>query len=110
MIWLDAVPPLSPLNLKAKRSSEGVVLSWTRPLPVRDGEVPYGYVVYRVGKKEPADVNNPKNIVWIGFDSKETSFTDHGYSKRGKYIYMVTALDRLKNESAPSNKVSIRAK
>ncbi len=110
MIWLDANPPLSPLRLKASHTSNGVRLSWNAPLPVRDGKTAYGYVIYCFEKKERIDINNPRNIIHITFDNKQTSFTDLRDNKPDKYVYLVTALDRMKNESTPSNKVTVKIK
>ncbi|PWG80769.1 glycoside hydrolase [Pararcticibacter amylolyticus] len=110
MIWLDAIPPLAPLELEATASQEGVKLKWNPPLPVRDGESAYGYVVYRFDKKERVDINNPKNIIHIGFNRSETFYTDKSYGHTGKYVYLVTAIDRLKNESTPSNVAKVKVK
>ncbi len=110
MIWLDAIPPLPPLNLKASASSQGVVLNWTAPLPVRDGESAYGYVVYRFEKKDRIDIGSPQNIIHISFNSDELSFTDNTPGQTRKYVYLVTAIDRLKNESPPSNTAKVRLK
>lgn len=109
MIWLDAIPPLSPLNLSAVRTADGVKLSWQRPIAVRDGETAYGYVVYRFLKGEGQDITDARKIVRIQFGADNVSFVDRSGLK-GKYIYCVTALDRLKNESLPSNQVKVKIK
>lgn len=110
MIWLDAIPPQSPLNLQVKRSKGKNELTWNQPLPVRDNEAAYGYVVYRFDKGENIDINNPEKIRNISFDSSKLSFQDQETKKRSKYVYVVTTLDRLKNESLPSNSIQVKSK
>lgn len=104
MLWLDDVPPLAPLNLQAVVTDNGfVVLNWKEPLLARDNETAYGYVIYRFNEGEPVDITNPTKILRISFDKKLTSFTDYTVKRGVQYQYVVTALDRVKNESLPSN-------
>lgn len=105
MLWLDAVDPQSPLNLKARLSSRTVDLSWEEPMRVRDGETAYGYVIYRFDENEPVDIANAAKIIKISYEKNDLSFIDQTPSIGKKYKYVVTAVDRLKNESAPSNTV-----
>jgi len=111
MLWLDDVPPQAPLELQASRiAANQVILHWSEPLKARDGETAYGYVVYRFKKGEKVDIENPKNILKISFDSSTTSFTDENALPDADYLYTVTAIDRLKNESVPSNIVQVETK
>lgn len=110
MIWMDAVPPLSPLKLKASRVPGGVLLKWSEPIAVRDGEVAYGYVIYRFDKNERIDINNPEHIIHVSFNAKTTTYTDSSDKQSGKYIYLVTSIDRMKNESTPSNAATVKVK
>jgi len=110
MIWLDAIPPQSPLKLAVKRSKGSNELTWESPLPVRDNEPAYGYVVYRFETGEEIDINNPDKIRNISFDSSKRSFLDKDTRKRARYTYVVTTLDRLKNESLPSNDIKVKSK
>jgi len=65
----------------------------------------YGYVVYKFDGNEKVNLNDPKHILHIQYNSS-TYFIDNDV-KRGKtYLYVVTALDRLKNESEPSPTVA----
>jgi uncharacterized lipoprotein YddW (UPF0748 family) len=104
MAWKDDVAPLAPLNLKiAKSKNKKALLTWEKPYEVRDGETAYGYVVYRFKSNEVVDISNAKHIVKIIFGADETSFSDDKLEASGKYKYVVTALDRMKNESPNSN-------
>ncbi len=108
MIWLDDVPPQSPLSLKVSMNPhKQAVLSWQAPLEARDKETASGYVVYRFPEGEPTDIQNPKNILKISFDASETAFVDDTAEPGSKYIYTVTALDRVKNESSAANLAGI---
>lgn len=57
---------------------------------------PYRYVVYRFGKGESVNLDNPANIVEI--TSKPYYVLPGGLS--GKYVFVVTVLDRMQNESS----------
>lgn len=110
MIWLDVIPPQSPLKLQAKRSKGRNVLSWQKPLEIRDEGPAYGYVLYRFDKDDRIDLNNAGKIRNISFDGSLLSFTDTRTKKRDKYVYVVTAIDRMKNESLPSNSIKVKSK
>jgi uncharacterized lipoprotein YddW (UPF0748 family) len=108
MLWLDVVDPNPPYELLAKALPRGVQLQWKEGIVSEDGEKAYGYVVYRFDKGQTINIENPKNILNITFNASETSFVDHSVSANKSYIYVVTAIDRLKNESAVSNVAEVR--
>jgi len=110
MLWLDEIPPLAPLNLKARSKKNRIVLSFKAPYKLRDNESAYGYVVYRFERNETVDIKNPKNIVKISFDRSGRSFEDKSIISGNTYQYVVTSIDRLKNESDASNVVIINAR
>lgn len=101
MPWLDDVPPESPANLKVARAEQGlaVFLSWDKPRVAPDGDRAFGYVIYRFNEGETIDLDNAQNILYIGYDAEQTSYQDHLVRPDGHYKYVVTSLDRLKNES-----------
>lgn len=109
MPWLDDVVPNQPLHLTAEAHTDGVHLSWEKPLKALDGETASGYVVYRFNEGEKVDVLDPRNIIRIRFEDF-TKFIDTTVEKGKRYNYLVTALDRLKNESEPSGPVGIQTK
>jgi hypothetical protein len=59
---------------------------------------PVRYVVYRFAKGEELDLNDATKIV--GF-TQSTFFPLASQNGKKKYTYVVTALDRLHNESKP---------
>jgi uncharacterized lipoprotein YddW (UPF0748 family) len=109
MPWLDDVVPNQPLNLTAEAQHDGVHLKWEKPLKATDGETASGYVIYRFNEGEKIDVLDAKNILKISFEDFP-SFIDTNVEKGKRYNYLVTALDRLKNESEPSGPVGIQVR
>jgi len=104
MLWLDEIPPLSPLLLQATVTNNGFcVLNWQEPYMARDNETAYGYVIYRFNAGEAINLEDATKILRVSYDKKLTSFTDYNLQRGVQYQYVVTALDRVKNESLPSN-------
>jgi uncharacterized lipoprotein YddW (UPF0748 family) len=101
MLWLDSVPPNAPRNVKAIQGKTGVDLKWDVPFLAKDNEPVYGYVIYRFDGDEKVNLTDPQYILNIQYDPT-TAFTDETVEKGHIYLYVVTALDRLKNESEPS--------
>jgi len=109
MPWLDDVEPNQPQNLTAEAQTDGVNLKWNKPLKAKDGETASGYVVYRFEEGEKISVLDAKNIIHVSFEDF-TFYLDTNAEKGKRYNYLVTALDRLKNESEPSGPVGVQAK
>ncbi|MBB5636772.1 uncharacterized lipoprotein YddW (UPF0748 family) [Pedobacter cryoconitis] len=109
MPWLDEIVPNAPQGLAAEAVGVGVQLKWAAPLKAEDGETASGYVIYRFDEGEKISVVNPKNIIKISFENI-TSFLDTGIVRGKRYTYLVTALDRLKNESEPGGPVGVETK
>ncbi len=105
MLWLDSVPPNAPKNLVAKPSTGGVMLNWNTPDTAKDGESVYGYVVYRFAGTDSVDLNNPKYILHIAYNA-DTAYEDKTTERGKTYLYVVTAIDRIKNESDPTPTVA----
>jgi len=98
MKWLDSIPPIAPV-VKGSNTSHGYFLQWTQMNPNHEN---LRYLVYRFPKNEKPDLNDPRRIVAITTQSKYVDAAADTLSS----FYMITALDRLWNESAPSNKVT----
>jgi uncharacterized lipoprotein YddW (UPF0748 family) len=108
MPWIDDVMPNPPSALTANATATGVELKWEKPMLATDGESASGYVVYRFEEGEKINILNPKNIAHIGFDAYNF-YIDTNVNKGKRYNYLVTALDRIKNESEPSGPVGVQA-
>jgi hypothetical protein len=110
MDWLDQVKPNAPRNLLVKSRAKEVEISWDAPLEAIDGDKAYGYLVYRFKRGEKIDSEQAEHIIHISFSATQTSFIDTKVSTNQSYVYVVRAIDRLKNESEPSNAASISVK
>lgn len=112
MPWLDSIPPNSPkwVAAQAIQEGKGMFLEWEEPLLAGDGEPVYGYVIYRFNKGEEINLEDPKNILHISYAAKQRSYTDSQTRPDGAYVYVVTAIDRIKNESKPSDYLAIVVK
>jgi len=106
MPWKDDKPAMDPRNLRAHLLSSGkVLLIWSHP----DSSIePRDVARYNVFRSEFSPVNfmNAKNLIHITAQA-DTFFVDRTVQPGHRYYYVVTALDRVNNESPPSNLVSI---
>ena len=100
MTWLDSIPPLPPRDLKAAVTTEGVELFWQQSAEAMDGDGATSYVVYRFeGRRPRLRLDDPRHIVARCMGESSTRFVDKTADPKKKYVYAVTALDRLHNES-----------
>ncbi|MFN3135661.1 MAG: family 10 glycosylhydrolase [Candidatus Kryptonium sp.] len=107
MFWKDSVPPNPPVGLSIRKISSDVwQLVWSNPEPASDGEKPSYYVVYRSEGDGMVNINDPANIIAIVPSALSLNlYTDKIPDTSKIYTYVVTSLDRLKNESQPSSLV-----
>jgi len=96
MRWLDSIAPPPPV-VRGISTANGYLLEWLPPNPA---EVTLRYAVYRFPKGDRIDLSNPERILAL---TPETKYLD--VEPTGSSTYVVTTLDRLWNESVPSNKV-----
>ncbi|MEL6134609.1 MAG: fibronectin type III domain-containing protein [Bacteroidota bacterium] len=97
MSWKDSIPPLAPQSLKGKNFENGTIgLTWTSPDTASDGQRAHYYVVYRFGKEDAINMDSPAHILGI---TQKTHFIDEQPQPLSDYTYVVTAVDRLHNES-----------
>ena len=100
MPWLDSIPPLPPRDLKAADTAEGIELFWQQPTEAQDGDGANSYVIYRFeGRRPRLRLNDPRCIVGRPIGESSTRFIDKTADPKKKYVYAITALDRLNNES-----------
>ena len=106
MPWLDNKAPSAPVGLTAHNGQEGVKLNWRS----KDDET--YYAIYRFTDKEARDIQNPANIVKLIRKQKGSvqSYVDTTVLEKGKYRYVVTAVDRLHNESTASGPATVNIK
>ncbi|QEK52438.1 family 10 glycosylhydrolase [Pedobacter aquae] len=109
MLWLDSISPNRPENLLAVQTNKSVLLSWNLPSKAKDGDAAYGFTIYRFEDNEPLDIDKASAIKKVFFGAI-TSWEDQDIIKGKKYTYVVTALDRLKNESEHAIPVTVSIK
>lgn len=107
MPWKDGVPPQPPLALSGRvENGTSVRLTWQPPERAGDGEIASRFVLYRLGGTKRSR-DDASAIRWVS-PRTETSFLDDlSRPDAVRYTYCVTSLDRLGNESGPSNTVAV---
>ncbi len=101
MLWLDSIAPNAPRSFSHRIINGNVELKWEIPLLAKDKEPIYGYIIYRFDGDEKVDLTDPKYILHIQYNDL-TTYIDKTINKGKTYLYVITAIDRLKNESEPS--------
>jgi len=106
MSWKDDKPPMDPQNLRAHVLSSGnILLIWSSPdSSLEKNDVRY-YNIFR-SEKSPVDFMDAANLIHITAKA-DTFFVDKSIEPGKQYYYVVTALDRVNNESPPSNEIAI---
>ncbi len=96
MLWKDSIPARAPAQLSVVSKGSHVRLRWSRSQPAQDGQEATYYVLYRFRSNEPTDLRNPASILTV---QRDTTFADLRTAPGVEYLYIVTACDRLHNES-----------
>ncbi len=96
MKWLDSLAPEAPV-VKAVPSSQGTLLQWQTGSSKKE---PVRYVVYRFVNNEAVNLERAEKIISV---LSKNEFMDLEANRYQKCTYVVTALDRLWNESKASN-------
>ncbi len=110
MPWKDDLSPYPPERLSVKRVNQvGAVLNWSLPskLP-RDSDMVKSFVVYRFDEGESLNLENPTKILSIIRNIGMLSYIDKTVSPRNNYVYIITALDRMQNESEGSEPFTLK--
>ena len=94
--FIDDKAPDKVRKMKKIWTEDGYVLFWTAPKYREEMNRAVQYVVYRFDAKEKVDIDDSSHIVAITRDNFYKLPYEDG---KTKYRYVVTALDRLHNES-----------
>jgi len=100
MNWLDSVPPGAPEALVLDTVNKGIRLRWTAPDKGKAEDSTLYYLVYRFNEGEELNTDYADHILGIIYN--KTEFVDKRILPRHKYIYLISATDRLWNESKTS--------
>lgn len=101
MPFIDDKRPKKPRKVKAVWTSSGYLLFWTPPRGKNWDDVATKYVVYRFNKGERVNLDDPSKIVTI---TNKTMYKLPYADGKTKYRYVVTAVDRMNNESKGKKK------
>lgn len=107
MSWKDNVAPLPATSLNAVASGlNAITLNWTKPASVSNElDNVKRFAIYR-STTTTVDISNANNLLAITWNDT-TAYTDLTAVQGSNYYYVVTALDRLQNESTISNTASV---
>ena len=98
MPFIDDKAPKKPRKLKAMWMPDGYYLFWTAPKAKTEMDAAKFYVIYCFPKGHKIDINSSTYIFAV---TSETMYKLPYNFGNEKYTYVVTALDRLQNESKP---------
>ena len=96
MPFIDGKGPHEPKKVKVVKVDNAQVLFWTAPKGSGWKDAPCKYVVYRFDQGEKIDLANPMKIAAI---TENTFYRLPEGNKGAKQVYVVTAMDRMNNES-----------
>ena len=99
--FMDSEAPAKVSKLKPVWTADGYLLFWTAPKYREEMNRAVQYVVYRFSPKEKMNLDDPSHIVAVTRDNFYKLPYEDG---KTKYVYVVTALDRLHNESKSTKK------
>lgn len=94
--FMDNEAPAKVRRMKPVWTEDGYILFWTAPKYKEEMNRAVQYVVYCFNDKEKVNIDDPSHIVAITRDNFYKLPYEDG---KTKYRYVVTALDRLHNES-----------
>lgn len=101
MPFIDNTPPKKVRKLKPVWTSDGYILFWSAPRGKDWDDMAHKYVVYRFAKGEKVNTADPSKIVAI---TNKTYYKLPYQDGKTRYTYIVTALDRMQNESKTTKK------
>jgi hypothetical protein len=96
MPFIDDKAPRKVKGLDDRWMPDGYYLFWQAPKAKKEMDKAQYYVVYRFAQGEKINLEQADHIVTI---TKQTLLKLPYQNGKTKYTYVVTALDRLQNES-----------
>ena len=95
-LFLDDKAPRAPRKLKARWMPDGYYLFWLAPKARQEADRAHQYAVYAFKQGEKIDLSSAEHLVGI---TRHTLYKLPYVNGAEKCVYVVTALDRLHNES-----------
>lgn len=106
MPFIDGKAPKKVRKMKFLAVKDDIVLFWKAPKGTGWKNKAVKYVVYKFEKGENLDIDDPSKIVAVTSD-EFYKIPDEAIEPGHRFYYIVTALDRMNNESKPK-KIKIR--
>lgn len=102
MHWKDSLPPPVPAFVSVKNITDGIFhVSWGVNTPEGQEDAADRFLIYR-SSHYPVDISNPEYLV-AAVGRGVTEYRDTiQHITSARYQYAVTAMDLLRNESAPA--------
>lgn len=106
MPWLKGQEaPKAPYFIDAFERANGLQVYWSDDDTLQRTKQ---YVLYRFEGTQPVNLADPTKILAILPQMPDPQYTDLTYVKGRDYVYVVTALDRLQNESLSSEALQVK--
>ena len=99
--FIDDKAPEKVRKVKPVWTADGYILFWKAPKAKQEMDKAIQYVIYRFAKKEKVNLNDPSKIIAI---TREPWYKLPYKNGKTKWRYVITALDRLQNESKGMSK------
>lgn len=99
--FIDDKAPGKVKKLKSIWTKDGLIMVWFAPKAKKPMDEVHRYVIYRFAKGEKVNLNDPSKIITI---TNDTYYKLPYVDGKRKFNYVVTALDRLQNESKAKKK------
>ena len=96
MPFIDDKAPKAPKSVKPLWTKDGYFLFWTAPKAKTWSDEVRQFVIYRFAKGEKVNLDDASKIVAV---TRQTWYKLPYANTNQKYTYVVTALDRMSNES-----------
>lgn len=96
MPFIDDTAPGKPRKVKAAWTQHGYMLKWEAPKASKWNDEVTKYVVYKFAPKETIDTEDASKILMVTTNTQLILPYEDG---KTKYTYVITALDRMSNES-----------
>ncbi|WP_154657047.1 glycoside hydrolase family 10 protein [Hugenholtzia roseola] len=109
MTWLDAFAPPMPTQFSVQGSEKGAILTWQQPDLAQATEKTAYFLLYRFKAEEAIDLNRMDRVL-ARIEGKSRSFIDTEIRPKESFVYVLTALDRLHNESVPTQALLFKMK
>jgi uncharacterized lipoprotein YddW (UPF0748 family) len=94
--FMDNKAPNKVRHAKAVWTEDGYILFWTEPKAKDEMDSAKQYVIYRFANGEDIDTGDPSHIITI---TNKTFYKLPYKDGKTKYYYLISALDRIHNES-----------